>query len=385
MVEPCHCQSKHLLFFVTEDWYFCSHRLPLAQAAIAAGYRVTLVTRVRKYGEQIRRSDIQLIPLEINRRSLNPLRELFLIIKLLIIYRRERPDIVHHVAMKPVVYGTMVAYLTGIAGVVNALAGLGFLFTSRQLLARILKPIMQIALRWLLNGANQIIVQNPDDLQLLCDRMGIAKSKVHLIYGAGVDLNVFSFVPIPKPAPTNPIILLPARLLWDKGVGEFVAAASILRNWGLIVRCVLVGIPDLGNPAAVPEATIHTWVQSGVIEWWGYRADMPAVIQQCNIVCLPSYYGEGLPKVLAEAAACGRPIVTTDTPGCREVVEQGVNGLLVPIQDAIALANALAELVHNPELQVVYGQAGRELAMAKFGSEKIIAATLKVYSIETLG
>lgn len=377
-MQQSQATTKHLLFFVTEDWYFCSHRLPLAQAAIAAGYRVTVVTRVNKHGEQIRHSGIQLIPIAIRRRSLNPLRELILIIQLLMIYQRERPDIVHNIAMKPVLYGTIAAYIMGIAGIVNAIAGLGFLFTSQHFKARLLRPIVKIALRWLLSGNTQVILQNPDDLKLLREQIGVSASKLHLIYGAGVDLNVFKFTPIPNFIQTGTIIILPSRLLWDKGVGEFVAAASILHNWGLIARCVLVGIPDLNNPAAVPKAKIQAWIQANVIEWWGYHMNMPAVFEQCHIVCLPSYR-EGLPKALAEAAACGRPIVTTNTPGCKEVVQHGKNGLLVPIKDAMALAMALAELVRKPELQVVYGKASRELAETKFGSEKIIAATLAVY------
>lgn len=376
-MPPLH--NKHLLFFITEDWYFCSHRLPLAQAAIVEGFKVTLITQVHRYGDKIRAAGIHLIPIQINRSGLNPIHELMLIAKIYQLYTQYRPDIVHHVAMKPVIYGTIAARLVGISSIVNALAGLGFLFSSHNLLARLLKPLVQIILRWVLGGNSQVIVQNPDDMQLLCEQIGVSKHKIHLIYGAGVDLS--SFTPTSPPIETlnGPIILLPARLLWDKGVGEFVQAATILRQRGITARCILVGAPDIGNPASVSQQQIASWVNAGIIEWWGYCDDMPKIFAKCHIVCLPSYYREGLPKSLVEAAACGKPIVTTDTPGCREVVRDGENGLLVPVRDVQALVSALAKLIQEPKLCVVYGKVGRQCSESMFGSDSIIQATLAVY------
>lgn len=369
-----------MLFFVTEDWYFHSHRLPLAQAALAAGYQVVLVTRVRRHGELISSCGITVIPLELARSGINPLRELTLLGKLLAIYRRERPDIVHHVAMKPVLYGTLVARLVGVPMVVNALAGLGFLFSSRHLIARLLAPLVKQALRLLAGGNSHIIVQNPDDMRLLLNLTKVPAERVYLLSGVGVDLHTFRPVyPPPIVTVAGPIVLFSARFIWDKGLMELVQAINVIRSSGVAVRCVLVGAPDLGNPAAVPEAQVQGWVAKGLVEWWGFRDDMPTVLQQSHIVCLPSYYGEGLPKALAEAAACGLPIVTTDIPGCREVVQDGHNGLLVPVRNPQALADALITLLRDPQRRLAYGQASRTLAEARFGSTTIIAATLAIY------
>jgi glycosyltransferase involved in cell wall biosynthesis len=368
----------HLLFFVAEDWYFYSHRLPLALAARDAGYKVTLVTQVHQHGNLIRAADINLIPIYIERGGLNPFNELRLIAKMYAIYRRERPDIVHHVAMKPVIYGTLAARMAKITRIVNALAGLGFVFSSSKMLARVLQPILKLVLRWTLNGNSHVIVQNSDDVEFLLTQMKISPTRTHLIYGAGVDLHTFIPTLLPVETSKIPTILFPARLLWDKGVNEFVTAAKILRERGLIARWVIAGAPDYENPAAVPQKIIESWVKSGLIIWLGHCTNMVTVLQQSHIVCLPSYR-EGLPKSLVEAAACGKAIVTTDTPGCREVVKHGENGLLVPIKNATALAEALAILIQNPKLRTMYGNASRTIAEAMFGSEQIIAATLAIY------
>lgn len=370
--------ERHLLFFITEDWYFCSHRLPLAQAAIVAGFKVTLITQVHQYGDKIRAAGIHLIPIQINRSGLNPIHELMLIAKIYQLYNQYRPDIVHHVAMKPVIYGTIAARLVGIPSIVNALAGLGFLFSSQNLLARLLKPLVQIILRLVLGGNSQVIVQNPDDMQLLCEQIGVSRHQIHLIYGVGVDLNIFTPTSPPLETVDGPIVILPARLLWDKGVGEFVQAATILRQRGIAVRCILIGAPDIGNPGTVSQQQITSWVNAGIIEWWRHCDDMPKIFAKCHIVCLPSYR-EGLPKSLVEAAACGRPIITTDTPGCREVVRDGENGLLVPVKNVQVLAIALAKLIQEPKLCEVYGKMGRQRAESIFGSDSIIQATLAMY------
>jgi glycosyltransferase involved in cell wall biosynthesis len=369
--------APKLLFFVAEDWYFCSHRLHLAEAAQKAGLEVAVVTRVRRHGDLIRQRGIRVIPIELSRRGLNPLRDLVLIARMTAIYRRERPDLVHQVAMKPVLYGSLAACLTGVPGVVNALAGLGFLFSSAQLQARLLRPLVLLALRALLDGAGtRVIVQNPDDLALLNEMAHLDSGRMHLIPGAGVDLERFR--PAPEP-PGPPVVMLPARLLWDKGVGEFVAAARLLRARGSAARWVLVGAPDPGNPAAVAEGQIRGWVEEGLLEWWGRRENMPATLAQSHIVCLPTSYGEGLPKVLAEAAACARPIVTTDAPGCREVVRHGKTGLLVPVRDPSALAAAVERLLGDTALRARYGAAGRRLAEAGLGTGPVAEATLAVY------
>jgi glycosyltransferase involved in cell wall biosynthesis len=368
--------SKKILYFVTEDWYFCSHRLPLAVAAREAGYEVAVATRVREHGAQIEAAGLRLIPLELSRGGRNPLTEWLTVWRLYRVLRREKPDLLHNVALKPVLYGTMAARLAGVPRVVNALAGLGHIFADADR-AGLLRFGVKRAFRWLLDGeTSRVIVQNPDDLRLLVSAGALNPERAVLIRGSGVDLARFR----PGPEPEGvPVVVLAARLLWDKGVGEFVAAAEQLKREGLEARFVLVGEADEENHSAIPVRQLEAWKASGAVEWWGKRTDMPAVFAECHVVCLPSYYGEGVPKVLLEAAAAGKPIVTTDMPGCREAVRDGENGLLVPARDVAALAAALKRLLADPEARKRLGQRGREIAEAEFGVERVIEGTLAIY------
>lgn len=369
MADPA--RKPKLLYVVTEDWYFCSHRLPLAIAAKDAGFDVAVATRVCDHGKLIEDAGLKLIPFEISRRGMNPLRELPTIVRLAAFYHREKPDLVHHVAMKPVLYGSIAAHLVGVRHVVNAVAGLGWLYTSRRLTTRMVRFVMQQVLARALR-ASEIIVQNPDDRNQL---RAVGLDRLHLIHGAGVDTRVFA--PVQRPL-GQPCVVLASRMLWNKGVGEFVAAARALKMDGISARFVLVGGHDPGNPAAIPEEQLRAWRAEGVVEWWGHRSDMAEVLAQAHIACLPSYR-EGLPKSLVEAAACGLPIVTTDAPGCREVVEDGVNGFLVPVKDSSALAEALRKLIADAGLRQRMGTASRAKVLAEFSQEKVIDQTLALY------
>ena len=364
--------APKLLYVVTEDWYFCSHRLALAAAAREAGFAAAVATRVRAHGKQIEDRGVRLVPFEMTRRGANPATELATLARLVRLYRRERPDIVHHVALKPVVYGSLAARLAGVPVVVNAVAGTGWLFNATGGARRALRPLLRRLLGALL-ARTQVIVQNPDDAQVMA---GIDLGHVHLVRGAGVDTDVFA----PRPeAPGPVVILLASRLLWTKGVGDFATAARLLRERGVDARCVLVGEPDPDNPDFVPEAQLRAWEAAGDLQWRGRRDDMPDVLAGAHVVCLPSFYGEGVPKALIEAAACGRPIVTTDMPGCREIVRDGENGLLVPPRDPARLADALARLAGDADLRRRLGARGRERAVAEFGERQVIAATLDIY------
>jgi len=367
-----------LLFVVTEDWYFHSHRLPLAQAALDAGYSVAIATRVNAHRGEIEACGCEVIPLQrLRRRSLNPLREIFAVAELVRVYRRWRPDIVHHVALKPVLYGSLAAVFARVRFTVNALAGLGFVYSSRTSLARILRPAINAALRLALNRPGAVaIVQNDDDARMLRSIGLTHATAVHVIRGSGVDLRRFRPSGASRDAP--PIVMLAARMLWDKGIREFVEAAERLRAAGVDARFVLVGGRDEENPTAVPTEALAAWQHTGVVEWWGQRSDMPDVLAQATIVCLPSYR-EGLPKVLLEAAACGKPVVATNVPGCRDVLEPGVTGLLVPAHDATALAEALQALLADPALRERMGLQGRQLAAARFDLGAVQAATIELY------
>ncbi|MEW6589797.1 MAG: glycosyltransferase family 4 protein [Pseudomonadota bacterium] len=366
-------KRSRLLFVVTEDWYFISHRLPLAVAAQAAGFEVAVATREGRHGEVIRSAGIRLIPFALSRRGGNPLAEVLALWRL---YRREQPDLVHHVALKPVMLGALAAWLARVPAQVNAVAGLGWLFISSSGIVRLARPALRWVLARLLNQPHSLtIVQNPEDRALL-ERSGVPAVRLRLIRGAGVDVRVFHPV---SPPPEPVCVVLVSRMLWDKGVGEFVEAARQLTGAGISARFVLVGDPDPASPASVPESTLRSWHGQHGVEWWGRREDMPAVLQAAHIACLPSFYGEGLPKSLLEAAACGLPIVTTDAPGCREVVQDGVNGLLVPVRDAGALAAALGKLIGDAALRRSMGEQSRLRAETEFGLETVIAQTLAVY------
>ncbi len=366
-----------LLFFVTEDWYFCSHRLPLALAAQRAGYDVVVVTRVSQYGEFIRSHGLKLISLEISRRSRNPFKELGVIWSLFRIYKDHQPDIVHHVALKPVLYGSIAARLAGVPAVVNALAGLGFLFVSKRSKARLLRPFIEMAFRLLLNRPNtRVILQNPDDMALLVTRGVLTPACAALIRGSGVDLVQFHVV---AENDGVPLVVLASRMLWDKGVGDFVEAARQLKQKGVNARFILVGVGDPDNPASISNNQLDAWQQEGIVEWWGKRTDMPVVLSLSHIVCLPSAYGEGVPKVLIEAAACGRAIVTTDAPGCREIVRNEENGLLVPLKNVDDLAKAILKLIENPTLRKDMGKRGRVIVEKEFSIETVVHQTLPIY------
>ncbi len=370
-------RPRRLLYFVTEDWYFWSHRLPLALAAQQAGWEVHLLTRVRQHGERLRHAGISVTPLELARSGRHPLRELRTVLQVISAYRRLRPQLVHQVAIKPVLYGCLAAWLTGVPAQVNALAGLGYVFSSRDRLAQVLRPLLRLAFRLLLDRERtRVILQNPDDEALLLRAGLIDPRRTVIVRGSGVDPLVFT----PAPAPEGePLVVLPARLLWDKGVGEFVEAARILREHGVSARFALVGDPDPQNPASIPRDQLEAWRAEGAVELWGWREDMPAVFRQCSIVCLPSYR-EGLPKGLIDAAAAGLALVTCDVPGCREVVRDGDNGLLVPARDSAALAAALLRLLEDPPLRARFGERSRARAAAEFSVQRVVQDTLAVYA-----
>lgn len=366
-----------LLFFITEDWYFWSHRLPIARAARDTGFEVLIATRAHQHKERIEKEGFRLIPISLVRRSKNMFREIFSILEIIKIYRREKPDIVHHVALKPVLYGSWAARIAGISGVVNALAGLGFIFVAQGWKASILRRLVALAYSSAFSARNMIVIfQNPEDLKLFVNAGVVKSEKAVLIRGSGVDTSRFIHLPEPASIPT---IVLASRMLWDKGVGEFVDAARRLRKDEVNCRAVLVGIPDPQNPASILEDTLRRWHAEGMVEWWGYREDMPEVLSNAHIVALPTTYGEGVPKILIEAASCGRAIIATDVPGCREIVRHNENGLLVPPHDPKALADALKVLVEDAERRAKMGARGREIVEAEFSEEIVVKQTMEVY------
>jgi glycosyltransferase involved in cell wall biosynthesis len=368
---------RKLLYLVTEDWYFCSHRLPIARAARDAGYDVVVATRVQSHGGDIEREGFRLVPLRWRRRSLHPWREARVLIDLVRLYRREKPDLVHHIALKPTMYGSLAARLTRRPALVNTVAGLGYLFTSDEWKARTLSPIFGLTIRSLLRGANaRLILQNPDDHAAAARIFQTRPEQMVLIKGSGVDIHRF----VPTSPPEGPVtIAMVSRMLWDKGVGDLVDASRQLRERGMDIRVHLVGAPDPENPRSIPEDTLRSWSSEGLIEWQGHVEDVCRVWSQASMAVLPTSYGEGIPKTLLEAAACARPIIATDMPGCREIVRDGENGLLVPVKNADALAEAIATLAADPDMRRRMGEVGRELVVEQFSEGQVVEQTLAVY------
>lgn len=365
-----------LLFLVTEDWYFVSHRLGLAIAAREAGFDVVVATRVDRHGERIEQAGLKLCPVAFNRTGLNPLEEIRTLIDIARIYRREAPDVVHHVALKPILYGSLLARLLGIRGIVNALAGFGYVFSSSGAKAKILRMLVRPLLKFALGGGHsRLVVQNRDHCEIMVRDGWVSPAAIRLIRGAGVDPAAY---PATDAAADPPLIVLPARLLWEKGVGEFVEAARRLRASGTVARFALVGKPDPANPASVSDAAVDAWVREGVVEAWGWQDDMAAVFATAQIVCLPSYH-EGLPKSLLEAAASGCAMVATDIPGCREIVRPGTTGWLVPVKDTGALTDALQAAIGNPRLRQQYGTAARALIASHFSAGRVASETIALY------
>jgi glycosyltransferase involved in cell wall biosynthesis len=367
-----------ILIVVNVEWYFWSHRLPLARGLRDIGCEVIVAAGVeRGYESAIEREGFRFISLRLSRRSTNPWHEVTSIWELFNLYRRERPDLVHHITIKPVLYGTLAARAAAIPALINTIPGLGYTFSGAGIRGSLVRTAVSKAYQFALSGRRvRVIFQNPEDRALFCSTRIATPERSVVIRGSGV--NIKYFTPSPAPAGT-PIVLLAGRLLWDKGVGELVEAARQLKVRGTECRVVLAGIPDAENPRSIPVSVLEDWQAEGVIEWWGQRDDMPAVLEKSSIVVLPSYYPEGVPKILLEAAASGRPIITTNTPGCREVVRHGENGLLIPPRDSHALAEAIAMLLHNPVLREQMGARGRELVVTQFSEEQVIRETLAVY------
>lgn len=367
-----------VVLFANTDWYLWNFRRSLALALHQAGHEVLLLSPDGPYGERLRALGVRWQALPMDRRSLHPLREARLLLHLWRLLRRERPQLVHGFTIKCAVYGSLAARLAGVPARVNAVAGMGYVFTSADRRARVLRPLVRRLFRPAFAGRQaRLILQNPDDVALFAGSGLVDPAAIRLIPGSGVDCARFAPDPARTPGP-RVRVLLPARLLWDKGLAEYAEAARLLRAWQAPVDLLLAGEPDPGNPAAVPEATVRAWVAQGLLQWLGHVQDMPALLRTVDVVALPSYR-EGLPKGLIEAAACGCALVATDVPGCREVVEHEVDGLRVPVRDAPALAQAIARLAADPGLRARLGAAARAKAEARFDERSVVRATLAVY------
>ena len=370
-------KSPKLLFVLTEDWFFCSHFIERARKARDSGYQVAVAAREGNHREIIQKNGLEFIHIPLTRKSLNPVTEFFLLIYIFRVYRKFQPDIVHQIGAKPILYGTVAAYFAGVSAIVNAPIGMGFIFSSDIFLARLLRPFVKLAYKFSINPKrSKVIFENHEDCDLFINWGAVRHQDAVIIPGAGVDLNIFH--PF-SPSNDKPTIVLMARMLVDKGINEFVSAARLLRSKDIQARFVLVGSPDPGNPTSISMESLEGWHLEGCIEYLGWQENVAELLMTVDVVCLPSYR-EGLPKSLIEACACGLPIVTTDTVGCREVVSDGENGFLVPVKSVEQLAAALEKLIKDPSLRRRMGALGRIRAERLYDTRKISSSTLEVYS-----
>jgi glycosyltransferase involved in cell wall biosynthesis len=368
--------KPRLLIVVNNAAFFLSHRAPIAKAGRDAGFDIHVAT---PYGPSV--SMVQELGFEWHeialRRSSRLLWTEFSTIKSLVrLYHRLRPTIVHHVTPKPVLYGTLAARIARTPAVVNAISGMGHVFADETAGTRLVRCAAAASYRLILHHPRMyVIFQNTDVRADFLSRRWVRKEQAALIRGSGVDVDAFFVERRPE---RIPVVSMVSRMLWTKGVREFVDAASQLRAAGVAARFVLVGAPDLDNPSSVPEANLREWDAKGLIEWWGHRSDMPQVLRESDVACLPSYL-EGLPKSLLEAAAASLPIVATNVPGCREVVREGENGFLVTPRDAKSVASALEALIVSRTLRERFGAVGRQRAEREFTVDAVCRAHIELY------
>ncbi len=368
---------KKLLFLVNVDWFFLSHRLPIALAALQAGYEVHIATGITDRKIELQSHGLIVHELPIVRGKTNLKQEIVTFIKMVQILREVKPTILHTVTIKPVLFGGIAAKFAGIKRLVAAISGLGYVFIEKNQKSNLRKKLISILYRLAFEQPLiKVIFQNQDDKIILTKIKKLHDNQTIIIPGSGVDLNTYAYLP-ESDLPSTTIIMV-SRLLADKGVHEFIEAARQIHGKGLSVRFQLVGNIDPDNPASITAQQIKAWQTEGTVELLGYRADIADLFSQANVIVLPSYR-EGFPKVLIEAAACGRAVVTTDVPGCRDAIIPNVTGLLVPVRDAKALADAIKYLILNPKLRLCMGKTGRQLAEEKYDIRQVVQTHLNIY------
>jgi glycosyltransferase involved in cell wall biosynthesis len=367
-----------VIYVVNNPDFLISHRLEVCLKANNLGYSVNIICPYKPSVKKLEDLDFTVHLLEFGRDRKNPLFELKTIFQLTNLFKIIKPDLVHLITIKPYLYGGISAKLAKVPAVVSAVAGLGTLFSSKSYKHRILRfclyPLFKLAF---VHNNQSVIFQNLDDRAALVAWRVVSESKVKMVRGSGVDLKS---CPVIEESNSIPVVSFAARLLKDKGVEVFVDASAILKQRGVKARFWLIGEPDLGNTNSVTQSQLDSWAANGLVELFGFRKDIPQLFSQSNIVTLPSFYGEGLPKVLIEAAACSRPVITTDHPGCRDAVDADVTGVLVPIKDPEALADAINDLIENSDKRRSMGQAGRKLAEEVFDVNRVVDQHFDIYN-----
>ncbi|GGF00177.1 glycosyltransferase family 4 protein [Pseudoalteromonas sp. BZK2] len=368
-----------LLFVVNVDWFFISHRLPIALKAQQQGFKVTIACRFTSHKAELKNMGFEVIELPFNRSGGGFFAELKTIKLLKDTIVKVKPDVVHAVTIKPVLYaGLALKMMKKKIPFVAAISGLGYVFTANTLRAKVTKIIASLFYKVSLSHPlKTVIFQNSSDEAILTEVTGLTVQDKTLIKGSGADLSVYNFTPEIEDGHIS--VVMACRLLKEKGVYEFVNASKLVKDKYPNSKFVLVGSPDIENPNTVKQSEIDSWVADGIIEYLGQRNDIPDIFSSSNIVCLPSYYGEGVPKVLIEAAACGRAIVTTTNPGCRDAIIDNQTGLAVPPRNADSLAKAIIKLIENPNQRRAMGTAARDFAVEQFDVKQVVNKHIKIY------
>lgn len=373
--------KKRILFILNVDWFFISHRLPIALELIKSGYEVHVAASITDRRTELENLGLIVHHLVMRRGSMNIFDLAHTSLQMYSVIRRVNPEILHLITIKPCLFGGIAARIARVPRVVIAISGLGSVFISQGTKALIRRALAKTLYRLALKQQKlKVIFQNQNDREILQSLVGLADSKIEIIQGSGVDLDQFNITPLGLGAP---VVMFASRLICEKGVLEFIEMArhfKAKKPSEMSPRFILVGIPDPENPSSVTPEDITKWSGEGIIEYWGHQTNMPQILSQAHIFAYPSYYGEGLAKVLLEAAACGRAIVTTDHPGCREVVKDGETGILISKKNTEALIAAVENLVKNPKLCSTMGIAGRKLAEQKFSVNSVVSRHLEIYS-----
>lgn len=364
-----------IIISATTSWNLYNSRMHLAKALKKAGHEVILLAPLDEFTHFLIDEGFRWIHFPLKPRGTNVLQEVISIWFMTLLYRREKPDLVNHFTPKGVIYGSIAARLSGLQSIYNTITGLGFVFSGKS--NALLKAMVILLYRIALKNTT-VLFQNPDDQIFFYKEHIVQPETGHLITGSGIDVEKFNYTPEPQ---GTPVVLLSSRFVEEKGIRYFVEASRVIQSRGVKVRFVLVGKPEENQPTSIEHDEITHWVQEGLVEWWGWHNSMEEILPLAHIGCLPTYYKEGVPKSLIEMAACGRPLIATDVPGCREIVQHGENGLLIPPKNSPALAEAILQLVENDSLRHKMGLKGRDLAVANFSMDKIIAKYFLIYHI----
>lgn len=368
--------GSKIILVANTSWFLYNFLRPLIADLRSSGLDVVAAAPIDDTTPLLEGLGVRFIEVPMSRRGINPFAEVRLLLRLAKLYRCERPDYIFHNTIKPVIFGSIAARWTKQGHVFNMIPGLGYVFAGNGLSRRLLRYVATKMYRISLKGCRRIFFQNPDDKAFFEENRIVEKGRGIVTYGLGVDLDRFHFVE-PKLRGSECTFLLMARMLWDKGVGDFVAAAKVIKKSAPHVRFQLLGRIDMDNPSGIKPEKIQEWVRLGYIEYLGEVQDVRSILALADVVVLPSAYREGIPNALMEAMAMGKPVITTTMPGCRETVVDGINGILVPPHDVGALVEAMNQMIKCPDRRVKMAYESRRLAVEKFDVNRVNSLIIK--------